>query len=56
MAGKEAAAPEREHVHVFIHVASTGWDGKPCLVCRCTCGKTLTPDEIIIMRAAAGVA
>lgn len=46
----------REHVHVWIHVASTNWRGRPVLVCKCACGRKLTPAQILAMREEMGVA
>lgn len=49
------AAPVRAHVHVYIHVASHDWAGKPALVCKCACGDTLTAEEIKQIRAEMGL-
>lgn len=53
----ESQGPEsgvsREHVHVWVHVRPAG--GTPMLVCRCVCGETLTPEQIMEVRAAAGL-
>jgi hypothetical protein len=46
----------RVHVHVWVHVASHDWQGRPTMVCKCACGETLTPEQIVAMRTAAGVA
>jgi hypothetical protein len=46
----------REHVHVWVHVASVDWRGRPVIVCRCVCGRSLTAEQIVAMRAEAGLA
>jgi hypothetical protein len=48
-------APERAHVHVWVHVATTDWMGRPCIACKCVCGDSLTPEQIAAMRLEAGV-
>lgn len=35
------------HVHVWIHVLHNGR-----IVCRCTCGRALTPSQILSMQEA----
>ncbi len=36
------STPQRPHVHVWVHVI--GNDRR--LVCRCVCGRTLSPSQI----------
>jgi hypothetical protein len=39
-------AGRMSHVHVWVHVAATDWDGRPVVVCRCVCGRTLSLSQI----------
>ena len=40
------------HTHFWVHVASTDWLGRPVIVCRCACGRTLSESQILTMRGA----
>lgn len=42
-----------KHTHVWVHVASRDPRGRHVIVCRCTCGRTLSPSQILSMREAA---
>jgi len=44
------------HVHVWVHVATVDWMGRGVVACKCVCGRKLTPEQIVAMRAAAGLA
>ena len=41
------------HTHCWLHVSSTDWRGRPAVVCRCTCGRTLSPSQILTMKEVA---
>lgn len=42
-----------KHQHVWVHVASMDWQGRPVIVCRCSCGRTLSPSQIATMQEVA---
>ncbi len=44
-----------EHTHYWVHVASVDWRNRQVIVCKCACGKSLTPREIVLMRARSGL-
>lgn len=39
-----------EHVHVWIHVGTM----RNGIACKCTCGRSLSPSQILSMREFAG--
>lgn len=43
------------HTHVYIHVLTTDWRGRPAIRARCACGDKLTAKEIRYLRAQAGL-
>lgn len=44
------------HEHVWVHVSTVDWAGRRVIACKCACGRSLTPEQIVAMRAAAGMA
>ena len=41
------------HTHLWVHVASTDWQGRPVIVCRCACGRILSPSQILTLQGVA---
>lgn len=42
------------HVHYYVPVSTTDWQGKQTIVRRCACGDTLTPQQIAAAQSEAG--
>ena len=41
------------HLHYWVHVAAIDWLSRPTIVCRCACGRILSPSQILTLQGVA---